>query len=66
MTLAQFLVESAMKRTNHQKSFKGLLKDTKTYYTINSVETTEYKRYLALMFSLLHIARGLDWHSQEI
>ena len=37
MTLAHLLVESAMKRTIHWKSFKGLLKETKTYYATNSV-----------------------------
>ena len=31
MTLAQILVESAIKRTIHQNLLKGLLKDTKTF-----------------------------------
>ena len=66
MTLAHFLMESAMKRTIHRKSFKGLLKETKTYYATNSVGKNLYTNGVwALLFSLLHIARGLDWHSQR-
>ena len=49
------------------KSFKWSIKNIqKAYYTVNSVEITEWKRYLALMFSLIPIALGLDWHLQEI
>ena len=66
MTLTHFLVESAMKRTIHRKSFKGLLKETKTYCTTNSVgKKLNTNGVWALMFSLLHIAWGLDWHLQE-
>ena len=66
MTLAHFLVESAMTRTIHRKSFKGLLKETKTYYATNSVgKKLDTNGVWALTFSLLHIARGLDWLLQE-
>ena len=41
MTLAQFLVESAMKRTTQLNLLKGLLKDAKIYYTAKPVEITD-------------------------
>ena len=37
MTLTQFLVESAIKRTIHQNLLKGLLKDKKIYYASDSL-----------------------------
>ena len=66
MTLAHFLVENAMERTIHRKSFKGLLKETKTYYATNSVgKKLNTNGVWALPQSQVLIARGLDWHLQE-
>ena len=63
MTLAQFLVESAMKRTTQLNLLKGLLKDAKIYYTAKtswnnwSITGNGFQR--SLLVSLLGVLIGI-------